>query len=1012
MRRGRAWIGLAGILGAGGALSPPFWSGVGETALFLLALVLLTVVRELARLGLGCAMGLRPAVVEIGEGPVLGRLQTGRLRWLLTERPIVSVTVWEPPASDRGLRPQLLALAAVRSAVAAALLLILRAAHVSLAWHADGGAVGRAVVLAAESLLVIGLVPFSIRGQSIIPFESDGLKLARLIFAREVDPGTELGRFYFAAAREALIDGDPARAGALCREGAARYGGIWSDLLRGYEATALARAGDPGAAVARAEAQLARDLPPLARMVALNDWSWYAFLRRDEADRRRADRRSADALLLKPDSPAVAGTRGAVLLWQGRVSEALPLLARAVDGAHTAQARDTNLCLQALAWAAAGQGARARRALEAIQRSTQTEGLWSEAQRLVQAAEGSEVVLRASRGSRSIAVTADGLELREPGRVRRLAAADLRRADIGRTARGCAQIMIHGDRGGWRLPLAAADLAWARMLFARLGGARPETVQTVASAEGTASLETQERAYQERARALAVASPKRVLFLGSLVASAAVMMASSSSGKWAAMLLAIIFVHELGHWGAMRAFGHHDAQIAFIPMLGAATTTRKPFQKRWQEVVMLLAGPVPGLAIGVVLCALPATRHSAQVRTAAMMAIGINALNLLPLHPLDGGRILHALVTAGRPRLDLGFKTAATLVFLLGGFAWHDSLLSGLGLFGLVFWPQARRVAELERRIRATPGFDPRLPPEQRRAYVFRALAHEPALLAKDWGATVASLESPLTYRVVPAWQIAAGMLVVAVFGAGFLLGTRQLLRRQFVPRGPIPACPERVGARVLACAGAPGAAWPPAETAPSSRAIPAGARDRAEQRGFVWCDAADGAAAAQLSEQLARLQLAREYCAAYPWELPGGKLTDAQQAARSTLWLLRRARFDADGERWARALERAHNFPGFDAETARLLEETSRAGDHQTGASFEALSARLGAAPDGRCEGLEIENLRRPDAGPAGASLAFGITMDAPGEFAPLGALLCDAGCRVSVLPAAAGDRRVSFCR
>ena len=38
----------------------------------------------------------------------------------------------------------------------------------------------------------------------------------------------------------------------------------------------------------------------------------------------------------------------------------------------------------------------------------------------------------------------------------------------------------------------------------------------------------------------------------------------------------------------MRLFGHKDATIAFIPFLGAATTTSKPFARRWQEVAMLL----------------------------------------------------------------------------------------------------------------------------------------------------------------------------------------------------------------------------------------------------------------------------------------------------------------------------------------------------------------------------------------------------------------------------------------
>lgn len=663
MSRWKAWGWLLGLLLMGGLAGSPFWSGVRGTGLTIVAFIALTAARELGRLALGCAIGLRPAVVELGEAGPWVRFRTGRLLWIIHRTPVGSSTAWEPPAT--GVRARAAALALARPAVTAAVLLAAHAAGVPLGWSsAAGGSIGHAVVMAAELLLTVGLLPFSIAGQSIVPFESDGLKLVNLLLGRG-DPAAAFGPSYYAMAREALMEGAPARALDICRQAESRLGAPWLDVMRSLEALARARSGDYAAAMAQREAALGGDLQPVARAVALNDWSWYAFLEQDDRKRRLADRRSAQAVVLKPDLASLLGTRGAVLLWQGRLAEAVPLLERATAGAQTRRGRDIDRCLLAMASAGAGEVARARRLLAAVSKADDTEGVYAAVHRLVDLASQDSIRIAADRGRRALVILAHGLELHDGRRVHTLAAGDIRRVDVGLTARGRAQLALVTDRGRWRLPLAPSELTWARLVLSRLGVADLRPEPTVAAAEGTESLETQERAYQERARGMAgaVSTPHGVLLLASMVAFAASTLLWSSSWQWVGMLLPILFVHELGHWLAMRAFGHHDAKIAFIPLLGAATTTRLPFQKRWQEIVMLLAGPVPGALVGVVLLLLPVTRHLPRVQLLAITAVTINVLNLLPLHPLDGGRILHALVTAGRPRLDLAFMTVAAQSF-------------------------------------------------------------------------------------------------------------------------------------------------------------------------------------------------------------------------------------------------------------------------------------------------------------------------------------------------------------
>jgi hypothetical protein len=188
------------------------------------ALFALTVVRELTRLAIGPLIGLRAAVVEIGEGPALLRFRTGTIIWRLHQTAIVSATIWTPPPPGEQVRARLALLAAVRPAVTAAIVLAIHCLHVPALDGAHGTNLFLSCVrTVGEYLLIVALVPFSLRGASIIPFESDGLKLTRLLFPRGQRIDQDFARYYFAAPREALEDGDPARALALCREGIALY---------------------------------------------------------------------------------------------------------------------------------------------------------------------------------------------------------------------------------------------------------------------------------------------------------------------------------------------------------------------------------------------------------------------------------------------------------------------------------------------------------------------------------------------------------------------------------------------------------------------------------------------------------------------------------------------------------------------------------------------------------------------------------------------------------------------
>jgi Zn-dependent protease len=158
-------------------------------------------------------------------------------------------------------------------------------------------------------------------------------------------------------------------------------------------------------------------------------------------------------------------------------------------------------------------------------------------------------------------------------------------------------------------------------------------------------------------------SGRWVWFGVSLLLFALVLLGASPAAK-AVILVAVVLVHELGHYIGMRWFGYHDAHIFFIPLFGAATAGSKVGATPWQEAVVLLLGPLPGLVAGCVLWLCVSDGSPPLLKELALWLVAVNLLNLLPLEPLDGGRVVNLLLFYREPVLE-GFLLAASALFLL-----------------------------------------------------------------------------------------------------------------------------------------------------------------------------------------------------------------------------------------------------------------------------------------------------------------------------------------------------------
>ena len=110
-------------------------------------------------------------------------------------------------------------------------------------------------------------------------------------------------------------------------------------------------------------------------------------------------------------------------------------------------------------------------------------------------------------------------------------------------------------------------------------------------------------------------------------------------------LVGLLFIHEMGHAIVMKLKGVPIGGMIFIPMLGAAVFMRRMPRNARDEAEVGIAGPIAGaLASGVCLLIAHSMPYSPGIwAPLAYFGFFLNLFNLIPIIPLDGGRVLAAI---------------------------------------------------------------------------------------------------------------------------------------------------------------------------------------------------------------------------------------------------------------------------------------------------------------------------------------------------------------------------------
>src|SRR3712207_369706 len=113
--------------------------------------------------------------------------------------------------------------------------------------------------------------------------------------------------------------------------------------------------------------------------------------------------------------------------------------------------------------------------------------------------------------------------------------------------------------------------------------------------------------------------------------------------KWAAGLIVLLFVHEMGHALEAKRQGLKVSAPLFIPFLGAVIALKQMPPNAWREAQLALAGPIIGSLGAVGFWVAAEAFDSARLQEIAWTGFFLNLFNLLPIVPLDGGRAVAAL---------------------------------------------------------------------------------------------------------------------------------------------------------------------------------------------------------------------------------------------------------------------------------------------------------------------------------------------------------------------------------
>lgn len=113
--------------------------------------------------------------------------------------------------------------------------------------------------------------------------------------------------------------------------------------------------------------------------------------------------------------------------------------------------------------------------------------------------------------------------------------------------------------------------------------------------------------------------------------------------QYAAGFIGLLFAHEMGHYVAARQRGLNVGAPTFIPFVGAWIALKDEPLDVETEAYVAIAGPVVGTIAALAVYLWARSENSGLLLAISYSGLFLNLFNLLPISPLDGGRVTAVL---------------------------------------------------------------------------------------------------------------------------------------------------------------------------------------------------------------------------------------------------------------------------------------------------------------------------------------------------------------------------------
>jgi stage IV sporulation protein FB len=154
-----------------------------------------------------------------------------------------------------------------------------------------------------------------------------------------------------------------------------------------------------------------------------------------------------------------------------------------------------------------------------------------------------------------------------------------------------------------------------------------------------------------------------------------------------AFLILVLFIHEMGHLLFMKFFKYENVRMLFIPLMGAFVQGSKPKYSQRESLLVVFAGPLPGILFGGIALYVASVIQNESVLTLGFIFIFLNTINLLPVDPLDGGQLFKLLVHRQRDLFLMIFAFGSSMLMIVVGFLVGDYLII---IFGFIMGIRVR----------------------------------------------------------------------------------------------------------------------------------------------------------------------------------------------------------------------------------------------------------------------------------------------------------------------------------